>query len=85
MDLPKEKEFYKNVLKTFDNVGSTKAKEFVPFLIMYIMLMTLLKVYKGKPWIIFIALVGMIYGFITSIFFKDSIKPLLLKDKYPAM
>lgn len=58
--------------------------EFVPFLVMYIMLMTLLKKLPGKPWIIFIAIVGMIYGFVTSLAFKN-IKPLLLKDKYPEM
>jgi len=48
------------------------------------MLMSLMKIFPGKPWIIFIALVGMIYGFITAVFFKE-IKPLLLKDKYVAM
>ena len=43
-----------------------------------------MKVFPGRPWIIFIALIGMIYGFLTSVFFKE-IKPLLLKDKYKAM
>jgi len=51
---------------------------------MYLMLMSLMKIFPGKPWIIFIALVGMIYGFLTSVFFKE-IKPLLLKDKYTEM
>jgi MFS superfamily sulfate permease-like transporter len=58
--------------------------EFIPFLIMYLMLMSLLRYEPKKPWIIFVALVGMIYGFVTSMFFKE-IKPVLLKDKYPAM
>jgi MFS superfamily sulfate permease-like transporter len=81
LTLPKHPKFYENVYETFQHIGDLQANEFVPFLIMYLMLMTLMKVYPGKPWIIFIALVGMIYGFITSVFFKE-IKPLLLKDKY---
>jgi MFS superfamily sulfate permease-like transporter len=71
-------------MNTFEHAGDLKAKEFAPFLIMYLILMSLKKIFPGKPWIIFIALVGMIYGFITSVFFKE-IVPVLLKDKYPAM
>jgi len=79
LTLPKKPKFYENVSNTFEHVGDLKAEEFVPFLIMYLMLMSLMRFFPGKPWIIFIALVGMIYGFITSVFFKE-IKPLLLKD-----
>jgi len=46
--------------------------------------MSLMKYFPGKPWIIFIALVGMIYGYIT-VNFISGIKPLILKDKYPTM
>ena len=84
LDLKKEPAFYDNLKNTFSNVGDTKMKEFIPFLILYGMLMTLLRVFPGKPWIIFIALVGLIYGFLTTCFLKD-MAPLLLKDKYPAM
>jgi len=48
------------------------------------MLMSLKRIFPGKPWIIFIAIVGMIYGFITATFLKE-LKPLLLKDKYTQM
>ena len=51
---------------------------------MYLMLMSLMRIFPGKPWIIFIAIVGMIYGFITATFLKE-LKPLLLKDKYTQM
>lgn len=43
-----------------------------------------MKRFKGKPWIIFIAIVGLIYGFTTAMFIKP-IRPTLLKDKYPGM
>jgi MFS superfamily sulfate permease-like transporter len=43
-----------------------------------------MKFVPGKPWIIFIALVGMIYGYITVNFIEE-IKPLILRDKYPTM
>ena len=46
--------------------------------------MSLMKYFPGNPWIIFIALVGMIYGYITVNFIND-IKPLILRDKYPKM
>lgn len=73
-----------NIYNTFKNIASTQASEFVPFLILYVMLMSLMKYFPGKPWIIFIALVGMIYGYITVNFIND-IKPLILRDKYPTM
>ena len=48
------------------------------------MLMSLMRYFPGKPWIIFIALVGMIYGYLTVNFISD-IKPFILRDKYPTM
>ena len=38
----------------------------------------------GRPWVIVIALLGMIYGFITY-HFLPSVRPTVLKDLYPAM
>tara|TARA_B110000285_G_C15097234_1_gene602797 strand:- start:993 stop:1559 length:567 start_codon:yes stop_codon:yes gene_type:complete len=84
LNLAKKPSFFANLMDTFEHAGDLKANEFVPFLVMYLMLMSLKKIFPGKPWIIFIALVGMIYGFVTSVFFKE-IAPVLLKDKYIAM
>ena len=46
--------------------------------------MWLLKNLPGRPWIIVIALAGMIYGFLTSLVLPG-IRPTLLRDLYPAM
>lgn len=51
---------------------------------MFIGLITLLKIDPKKPWIIFIAFVGMTYGWITATFIPG-MKPFILKDAYPAM
>lgn len=55
--------------------------EFIPFLILFIALVSLLKNRPGKPWLILIAAVGMMYGIICS-FLIPSIKPTILKDLY---
>jgi len=82
--LKKHPEFYNNVAETFSNLADLDAVEFVPFICLYLTLMLLMKFVPGRPWIIFIALVGIIYGFLTSALFPN-IKPMLLKDAYPAM
>jgi len=46
---------------------------------MFIALIMLLKTYPKQPWIIFIAFVGMCYGYITATWI-EGIKPLILKD-----
>ena len=80
----KHPEFADNVKETFSHAGDLDIKEFIPFLIMYLSLMWLLKNLPGRPWIIVIALAGMIYGFLTSMI-APSIRPTLLRDLYPAM
>ena len=82
--LTRHAEFYMNVYETFKNAGSVSYIAFVPFLCMFSLLMYLLKFKPGKPWIIFIALVGIFYGLATYYFFQDY-KPTLLMDAYPAM
>jgi uncharacterized membrane protein (UPF0182 family) len=47
-------------------------------------LFTLLKKFPKQPWIIYIAIVGIIYGYVTSNYLT-SLKPFLLKEAYPAM
>jgi len=66
------------------HAGELDLKEFLPFLVLYLTLMTLMRLFPKRPWIIFIALVGMIYGFLTSHAFAAA-KPTLLMDLYPAM
>ena len=46
--------------------------------------MYLAKYRPGKPWIILIAFLGILYGFIVTKF-VPSFKPTLLLDKYPDM
>ncbi len=45
------------------NVGDSQLKEFLPFLFFFSILMYLAKYKPGKPWIILIAVLGIIYGF----------------------
>lgn len=66
------------------NLGSTKGVEFVPFLIFFGVLMYLSKYLPGRPWIILIALLGIVYGFVMKQFIP-SLKPTLLIDKYSDM
>lgn len=82
--LVKHPEFQNNVAETLSHAGDFNILELAPFLCLYFLLMTLMKVFPGRPWIIFIALVGMIYGFFTT-HATPSIKPTLLMDLYPAM
>lgn len=65
-------------------MGDINFIEFLPFLVLFLSLISLLKYYPGKPWIILIAFVGMIYGFLAAKAFPDY-KPTLLADAYPAM
>ena len=51
---------------------------------MFIGLMVLMKKNPKKPWIILIALIGLVYGLVTSFWISD-IKPHVLKDIYPEM
>ena len=48
------------------------------------MLFSLMKFLPGRPWIILIALLGVVYGLLSEYCFP-SFKPTLLKDKYPDM
>lgn len=82
--LTKHPEFYNNVAETFSNIGEFNKAELGPFLCLYFMLLTLMKFFPGRPWIIFIALVGMVYGFLTT-HPVSPIKPTLLMDLYPTM
>jgi len=66
------------------NLGSTKGVEFIPFLIFFGVLMYLSKYLPGRPWIILIALLGIVYGFVMKQFIP-SLKPTLLIDKYSDM
>ena len=83
-NLPRHKEFYENLYETFLNLGSTNFVEFIPFFIFFVILMALAKYLPGKPWIVLIAIVGTLYGYIMTKF-APSFKPTLLRDKYPEM
>jgi positive regulator of sigma E activity len=65
-------------------LGSTDFVEFTPFFTFFVVLMALSKYLPGKPWIILIAIFGILYGFIMAKYLT-SFKPTLLLDKYPEM
>lgn len=65
-------------------IGETQMKEFLPFLIFFIALMALLMWKPAGPWIITVAILGCVYGWVTSTWIKD-IRPVLMHDKYPTM
>lgn len=59
-------------------------KEFAPFLVFFILLMSLMKWVPGRPWIILVAILGIIYGAIMKAWAAD-IAPVVIGDIYPAM
>ena len=81
---PQGKEFYEKVYSNFSNVGETQWKEFFCFLPFYVSLMFLLKYKPQIPWIIVIAILGVIYGAIMKEGVADQkMTPVLLRDIYP--
>lgn len=66
------------------NSGDVVFAEFIPFFLFFAMLFSLMKFLPGRPWIILIAIFGVIYGVLSEKVFP-SFKPTLLKDKYPDM
>lgn len=81
-NLPKHTEFYMNALESFKNMDKANSNEYIPFLIFFVILFSLAKFLPGRPWIILIAFVGLIYGYFTD---GSANKPTLLKDVYPEM
>jgi sulfate permease, SulP family len=78
------KQFYMNVLWSLQHVGDLVSVEFLPFFVFFVALFSLMKFLPGRPWIILIAILGVIYGFITKTYLEN-LKPTLLMDKYPEM
>lgn len=79
----RHQEFHENIWETIVHLDEIKLNEFLPFLFFFLSLMYLAKYKAGKPWIILIAVLGIIYGYAT--YSIQSIRPVLLRDKYPAM
>lgn len=82
--VPKHKAFYMNVVESFKHLGETNMVEFLPFFIGFIILMSLLKWKPQHPWIIVVAILGIIYGAIMKSSAPD-MAPLCLMDIYPKM
>jgi len=82
--LKKHPEFYMNVMETVENAGELQGHEFTAFLIFFVVLFSLMKFLPGKPWIVPVALLGILYGFICDKAIP-SIRPTLLMDMYPKM
>lgn len=92
LGMEKHPEFYMNVWESLQNVESSDPIEFVPFLVLFITLMLLSKYLPGRPWIILIAIIGIIYGFVTAKYANEpdpekgtDIKPKLLRELYPTL
>ena len=81
-NLPKHKDFYMNTYESFKNLDKAQSNEYIPFAIFFVILYSLAKFLPGRPWIILIALAGLIYGKLSD---GKSFKPTLLKDVYPEM
>lgn len=64
--LPKHKHFYRNVVEGVEDVGDLQWKEFLPFLVGYITLMSLFKWNPKVPWIVAMAAAGILYGVIMK-------------------
>lgn len=71
-----------NVYETLAHSSNLVAMEFAPFLVLFVTLMLLSKYLPGRPWIVLIALIGVIYGYVMANFYEAS-KPKLLRDLYP--
>jgi len=81
-----------NLAESWEHVGEAKATEYISFLVFFVFLYCLNKIKPGvdengkpkakKPWLVFIALIGVVYGYVTSKFLPD-IKPYLISDQYP--
>jgi MFS superfamily sulfate permease-like transporter len=76
------KELYLNVYETLTHSSDLVWLEFAPFLVLFGSLMFLSKYLPGRPWIVMIALIGVIYGYVMATFNPD-MKPKLLRDLYP--
>jgi len=58
--------------------------ELLPFLVFFVLLMSLLKWAPGRPWIVLVAVLGILYGWITKTW-AASVAPVILADIYPVM
>jgi len=59
-------------------------KELLPFLVFFVLLMSLMKWVPGRPWIVLVAVLGILYGWITKTW-ATTVAPTILLDIYPAM
>lgn len=79
-----QKEYYKNLWWSITNSYTLNWVIFLPFLIFFVSLFSLMKFLPGRPWIILIAALGNLYGIITNVYLTGA-RPYLLQDKYPEM
>ena len=87
--LKKHPQFHNNLLETFKNAGDAKATEWICFLCFFLPLVILSQRkpkpgQKRPPWIIFAAIIGVIFGYVSHHWYPK-ITPRLLKDQYPDM
>jgi SulP family sulfate permease len=60
------KQFYMNVFWSICHFRELVWIQFIPFLFFFVMLFSLMKTLPGRPWIILVAILGIIYGYLTE-------------------
>ena len=76
----KHKEFYLNTYESFKSIEKFQASETVPFIVFFIVLFSLQKYLPGRPWVIPVSIVGILYGFFTQ---GTDMRPTILADEFP--
>lgn len=83
LDIPKKEHFYENLGNSFANLGDTLWEPTVFFLVFFPMLYALSVKYPRIPWIIILAVIGIILGYVLEQTGWDKEFPLpTLKGKY---
>ena len=83
--IPVHKVFYENVYEVLIRTGDLVWADFGVFLALFTSLMWLSKYLAGKPWIVLIAVIGVVYGLAMDKYGEDGNKPKLLRDLYQTL
>jgi len=84
-DLKKHAEIHMNIYETFSNIDQVNFADLIPFIVLFTLLYCLMRFLPGKPWMLVVACIGIIWGVIVKEGELDSVKCLLLSDLYPTL
>ena len=82
LEIPTHARFYMNVYEVLIRTPDLMWADFSVFLVLVITLMLLSWKLPGRPWIVLISVIGIVYGYVITSYFSD-LKPRLLRDMYP--